>query len=188
MAENSDELNSLLARLYKPGNGAGDELSMLRSDFEAQLGGTEANVKATESASAVESTAGNGGSAWDGAISPILRTVLGGMPLVSGLVSLFSGGDSSPAADPPTRYTPPPSIHVNAGLFQDGSKIDAVDYSQDGSVRTVGAPTAGSVGMSSVVVQVQAMDSQSFLDRSDDIADAVRKALLNSHPLGDVIN
>jgi hypothetical protein len=31
------------------------------------------------------------------------------------------------------------------------------------------------------------MDSQSFLDRSDDIANAVRAAMLNSHPINDVI-
>jgi hypothetical protein len=31
------------------------------------------------------------------------------------------------------------------------------------------------------------MDSQSFLDHSDQIAQAVRQALLNSHPLADVI-
>jgi hypothetical protein len=38
-----------------------------------------------------------------------------------------------------------------------------------------------------IVVQVQAMDSQSFLDRSHDIAQAVRQAMLNSHPVNDVI-
>jgi hypothetical protein len=31
------------------------------------------------------------------------------------------------------------------------------------------------------------MDSQSFLDHSDDIANAVKAALLNSHSLSDVI-
>jgi hypothetical protein len=38
-----------------------------------------------------------------------------------------------------------------------------------------------------IQVQVSAMDSQSFLDHSSDIANAVRRALLDSHPLSDVI-
>jgi hypothetical protein len=37
------------------------------------------------------------------------------------------------------------------------------------------------------MVQVQAMDSQSFLDHSDDIAQAVRQAMLQSSVLNDVI-
>jgi hypothetical protein len=37
-------------------------------------------------------------------------------------------------------------------------------------------------------VQVQAMDSRSFMDHSDEIARAVREALLNAHSLGDVMS
>jgi hypothetical protein len=37
-------------------------------------------------------------------------------------------------------------------------------------------------------VQVQAMDSRSFLDHSDEIARAVREAMLNAHALNDVVN
>jgi hypothetical protein len=36
-------------------------------------------------------------------------------------------------------------------------------------------------------VNVNAMDSQSFMDRSDDIASAVRAAMLNMHPINDVV-
>ncbi len=39
----------------------------------------------------------------------------------------------------------------------------------------------------SILVQVQAMDSQSFMDHSNDIAQAVRQAMLNSHSVNDVI-
>ena len=38
-----------------------------------------------------------------------------------------------------------------------------------------------------VTVNVNAMDTQSFLDRSEDIASAVRDAMLHMHPLNDVI-
>jgi len=40
---------------------------------------------------------------------------------------------------------------------------------------------------SQITVQVQAMDSQSFLDHSGDIALAVRQAMLQSSVLNDVI-
>jgi len=39
-----------------------------------------------------------------------------------------------------------------------------------------------------VTVQVQAMDSRSFLEHSEDIARAVRTAVLHSHALNDVLN
>ena len=35
---------------------------------------------------------------------------------------------------------------------------------------------------------VQALDSQSFMDRSHDIARAVRDAMLHMHPVNDVID
>ena len=38
-----------------------------------------------------------------------------------------------------------------------------------------------------VTVNVSAMDSQSFMDRSGDIASAVREAMLNLHPINDVV-
>jgi hypothetical protein len=38
-----------------------------------------------------------------------------------------------------------------------------------------------------ITVQVQAMDSQSFLDHSNDIALAVRQAMLETSVLNDVI-
>lgn len=39
-----------------------------------------------------------------------------------------------------------------------------------------------------ITVNVQAMDSQSFLDRREDIARAVREAMLQSHSLNDVVS
>jgi hypothetical protein len=52
------------------------------------------------------------------------------------------------------------------------------------------APSGGIQGGSTtpqITVQVQAMDSRSFLDHSEDIARAVRQAMLNSHGINDVI-
>ncbi len=60
---------------------------------------------------------------------------------------------------------------------------------------TLRTPAAGganpaATGASSsqhVTVNVSAMDSQSFMDRSNDIASAVREAMLNLHPINDVV-
>ncbi len=48
-------------------------------------------------------------------------------------------------------------------------------------------PPAESVGPTQVTVNVNAMDSQSFMDHSDDIANAVREAMLNIHPINGVV-
>ncbi len=39
-----------------------------------------------------------------------------------------------------------------------------------------------------ITVNVQAMDARSFLDRSNDIALAVRDAMLNMNAINDVVN
>jgi hypothetical protein len=53
------------------------------------------------------------------------------------------------------------------------------------------APAAGSISQANsapqITVNVNAMDSQSFMDRSTDIANAVREAMLNMHPINDVV-
>ena len=49
-------------------------------------------------------------------------------------------------------------------------------------------PSAAPVYAPAVTVQVQAMDSRSFLDHSNEIARAVREAILNSHALGSVVS
>lgn len=47
--------------------------------------------------------------------------------------------------------------------------------------------SSGAAQGQSILVQVQAMDSQSFMDHSSDIAQAVRQAMLNMHSVNDVI-
>jgi hypothetical protein len=62
-----------------------------------------------------------------------------------------------------------------------------------GAVNSSGAPFNSNSNSSSepqghsILVQVQAMDSQSFMDRSGDIAQAVRQAMLNMNSLNDTI-
>jgi len=75
-----------------------------------------------------------------------------------------------------------------------------MDYDQTGMPRlTDPADAGGSAGASSggpasgggaqqITVNVQAMDAQSFLDNSSQIAQAVRSAMLSMNSINDVVN
>jgi len=125
----------------------------------------------------------------DSASSPVASTLLnvfgaglGLSPLISGIASLLGGGGSSPTPDPLMKFALPPSIQVNAGVSESGGAAFAVDNPQGGLSRP--APLSQPA---QITVQVQAMDSKSFLDHSADIAMAVRQAMLESSVLNDVV-
>jgi hypothetical protein len=102
--------------------------------------------------------------------------------IASGITSLFGGGSSTSASAQLAIYTPPATAPVSA-----------VPQPAAASPQAPAAPgqTAGSGSQSNaatqVTVNISAMDSQSFMDRSDDIASAVRAAMLNMHPINDVV-
>lgn len=183
MADLSDQLRDLLGALYRPSAGKAGDIPLLRSGIQS---GTHGTTSTGTSAAEVLSATGTGGSPFN-LITPVLRSLLGGLPLVSGLLSLFGGGGDAGVPAPPERFTLPPPIRLNAGLFDKGQAVGLIDYSDNSAIRMLEPKLDSSQQTPAVVVNVQAMDSQSFLDRSDDIADAVRKALLNSHPLNDLV-
>jgi hypothetical protein len=88
-------------------------------------------------------------------------------PLLAGLFHLFSGGSGNSAPAELPVYLPPPPVAIS------------------GVVRSTAATEAPAP--SQITVNISAMDSQSFLDRSNDIANAVRLAMLNLHPINDVV-
>jgi hypothetical protein len=99
-------------------------------------------------------------------------------------MSLFGSGGSSTRA-PLEPFIMPPSLNVDAtGGTATGGQLAGSDYGADGLPR----PQTTSQAASSVTVQVNAMDSRSFLDRSNDIATAVRQAILSSHSINDVLS
>lgn len=113
-------------------------------------------------------------------------TSVGGGPLASlgmSIFRLFGGGRREP--EEPVierrRFQAPDPVRIDAGYSQRGG--GAVDFDQYGRPR-IGQPTGGPMN---VTVQVQAMDSRSFLDHREDIAKAVRQAMLESSTLQDVI-
>jgi hypothetical protein len=77
-------------------------------------------------------------------------------------------------------------VNATAGISASSSGAFAVDTADGGLPRPVPSATSSGSG-AQITVNVQAMDSQSFLDHSDDIAQAVRQAMLTSTTLNDVI-
>jgi hypothetical protein len=151
------------------------QLDLLRTVQQSQADLVGQNTKAVSdnTASAVASAAkGVGGALLNG---------FGVSPIVSGLLKLFGGGSSSsPAEVALPKYAAPGAVRLDAGLV--GGEVAAVDRGVGDRVRVPGGAAS-----TQVTVQVNAMDSRSFLDRSDEIAKAVRLAMLESHAINDVV-
>jgi hypothetical protein len=157
---------------------AGQQIAQLQAAYQQQAALITANTQAiqgntsAQSARSALSTAGG-----------IASSLLGGggvlgllSPLISGIASLF-GGSSTPKPLP--IYTPPPPVAISADL-----------NSATPNAGTASAPSTGGSSQAAptqVTVNVNAMDSQSFMDHSDDIANAVREAMLNMHPINGVV-
>jgi hypothetical protein len=122
--------------------------------------------------------------------STVLKSGLGLAPLIGGLVSLFGGGGEETPA-PLVKYALPPAIDFQAA--QSNGRVSDLDYDQTGMARTYADRMAeGNVNSNGaapqITVNVQAMDARSFMDRSGDIALAVRDAMLNLNAINDVVN
>jgi hypothetical protein len=159
------------------------------SDLIAQLGevqrSTVTQVAATQSkAPATEKS--------ETAFEKVIKSGFGVSPIISGLIDLFTGSDQ-PA--PLFKYALPPSIAFQAAETRDG--LSSADYDQAGVARAYaktplprspeGENGRGSTSQQ-ITVNVSAMDARSFLDRSGDIALAVREAMLNLNSINDVVN
>ena len=150
--------------------------------------------------------AGSRGSAIASAASTVassaLRGVSGGLtllPVVSSLLKLFGVGRKKEELPALEKFDLPAPIRAEAGLSQSGETF-LIDRGVGDRIRQLPAP-AGSTPFAraqtaspqpgagaSITVNVQAMDSQSFMDRREDIARAVREAMLQSHSLNDVVS
>jgi hypothetical protein len=163
---------------------ATQQLQQIYTTNETLIEATNANTQAMKGSGAV-SGSGTSGDSTLGTIGKTLESVfglgLGLSPLISGIASLFGGGGDASQPPPLVKFTLPPVVQEQAGVSEGAPTSSfAVDYGAGG----LGRPSAPSP---QITVQVQAMDSQSFLDRSNDIALAVRQAMLESGVLNDVI-
>ena len=157
-----------------------DALGQATQVIGAQTQATAGNTDALAQNSQAKSSGSGGG------ISDVISTAsqfLGGglslMPLVSLFSSLFGGGQSQQPA-PLVPFSLPPSLNLEATTNRQD-----VSWGENGLPRSA-ASSASNAGQQ-ITVQVQAMDSQSFLDHSDDIAQAVRQAMLNMNSINDVV-
>jgi hypothetical protein len=172
--------------------GSYENLDQLISTTAGQLADLQVAIQAQASSMAAATTATRtsstgASSSSDNGFLQAAGGILGGFtlsPIVRGLMSLFGGGgdDSAPAVLP--KYVAPPSVSVSGGLTDGTSGLVGVDYGQNGQPRAM----TNSGSQTQVTVNIQAMDSQSFLDRSDDIARAVKRAMLESSSLNDVVS
>jgi hypothetical protein len=109
---------------------------------------------------------------------------LGYLSQIASALTNPTGAGSSVSTQLPI-YTPPAAVPVS-GVPQPQS---AATQSQSASSASSQSGSGGSPSSAApqITVNVSAMDSQSFMDRSDDIASAVRAAMLNMHPINDVV-
>lgn len=149
-------------------------LDQLRLTAEAQTGELATNTYALEKNTLAKGS--DAGHTAKGIVSSIFSPVLQYSPisgLIAGIGKLFGG--SKPAAQPLIPYVAPPAIRYEGTI------------SPSGAARVIEGVTPAPVAGPTIQVQVQAIDSRSFLDHSDAIANALREALLRSHPVGDVL-
>jgi len=197
---------------------AGEQVSSLTSmvDTSQQLAGSLSDVvkqinvtkssatqTATQGASAHSEAASGPLGVVEGIASTVLHNALGAVPLVRGILSLFGGGDSKPPEPTLLKHILPPAVNFQAA--ESGAGFTSVDFDQMGQARAfdgrgseriqerppvpeettqAGMP----VPLNQINVHVQAMDARSFLDRSSEIAAAVRHAMLNLNSINDVVN
>lgn len=158
-----------------------DALGQATQVVDSLTQATATNTDALAQNSQAKSS-GDGGAASD-ALSTASQFLGGGgslIPLVSLFSSLFGGGQSQqPASLVP--FSLPPSLNLESTT----NNQDVV-WGENGLPRSAASGAGANAGQQ-ITVQVQAMDSQSFLDHSDDIAQAVRQAMLNMNSINDVV-
>src|ERR1019366_3067966 len=138
-----------------------------------------------------------------GTVEKTMLEAEAGLPLlIAGLVSAFGGGGSS-TPPPLVKYAMPAAVDFQAAESQ--GQVSGLDYDQMGKPRSYAAAGtsgtasetasggangsgSGSRGAPQITFNVQAMDARSFMDRSGDIAAAVRDAMLNLNSINDVVN
>lgn len=109
------------------------------------------------------------------------RTALESLFPLTGLVSALSREESQTTAF--ERFELPARVSSTLGYDAAAGSLGAIEYGERQTVRPVAEPR---VPGPQVTINVNAMDGRSILDRSEEIADAVRSALLNSHSLSEV--
>jgi hypothetical protein len=162
------------------------QMTTLTSIQQTQFGATQDNTQALLQNTIAQSSSG---ASVGSTVSNIASTVLGGgsilSPILSGLMSLFSGGDSSQTSTATLPFMLPAPVQYQTSL---GTNSPGQTSPASQGVSGQSPAQAAAAAAPQVNIQVNAMDSQSFLDHRDEIARAVREVLLTSNSLNDVIS
>ncbi len=125
----------------------------------------------------------------DGGLSGVWKFLAGGFgvaPALTAITRLFGGGDVEPLPEL-VPYEAPPKLRLDASgrtTSPDHVELSGVTYDERGLPRQA----SSAIREQNITVQIQALDSRSFLDHSHDIARAVREAMLHMDPINDVVN
>jgi hypothetical protein len=183
---------SLGSGLLQSGNsGVAEQLTSLTTQISGLSSTQQSQISAlqdnTQAVAQNTTSKASGGSSIGSTIESAASSFLGGglssvSPLIGGLLSLF--GESRQTTTVPAPFILPAPVQSQAGITASApGQVVPVSYGQGGQ------PRSASVSASpQVTIQVNAMDSQSFLDHSDEIAMAVKHAILNSSSLNDVLS
>lgn len=189
----SGSISSVLEGLLPPGfSSVGGTLTELTRGIGVLAPASQVQAEAllTNTQAIVQNTTAHATGGVTGTISNIASSLTGGIlslsPILSGLRHLFGGG-SSTTPPPLVSFLLPPSLRVQDANTP-GAGFSAVDYNQSGAPRAINSSAGSSQPAPQITIQVQAMDSRSFMDHSHEIAKAVREAMLNMHSLNDVIS
>ncbi len=183
------------AATAKASTGAGSSDSASSTVLNAVFG----NLPMASTVLSNNGSSGDGSSTVETILSTVFKSGFGLIPLVGGLLGLFGGGGSETTM-PLVKYALPPTLEFQAAQNEWG--LEASDYDQMGMPRMLEESSisasqergngnlASSPGRQTaqITVNVNAMDARSFLDRSNDIAAAVRDAMLNLNSINDVVN
>jgi hypothetical protein len=174
------------------------DTTALMADVIAQVSGQRSSnpapVAASQTQTGTQAGSTSGGSTAGTVATTMMEAQLGLPILIAGLVKLFGGGGSS-TPPPLVKYAMPAAVDFQAVESQ--GQVTGLDYDQMGAPRSYA--TAGTGGRASggaslgggapqITFNVQAMDARSFMDRSGDIAAAVRDAMLNLNSINDVVS
>ncbi|MBI3281330.1 MAG: hypothetical protein HYZ57_15955 [Acidobacteria bacterium] len=164
-ASGAREIGRLIAELEQPRRETAARASELSQTWQALRRQPPSNAE-------------RGTSGASGISLPAPLAMLGLSPVLRGILGLFRGRrEPEPLRIMP--FLPPPPVREEIGFSAVTREFTPVVQSQSGLPRPVAAPA--------ITINVQALDSRSFLDHSSEIASAVKDALLHSHSLNDIV-
>jgi hypothetical protein len=167
------------------------QVEQLRAFTQTQTGATQENTAALSQNTQARATGSSGQSIAGNAArtaASVFTSGFGLSPVISGLLRLFGRGSEPAPAPALPRFALPDPLQTEAAISQDGaSPLQALRYSEQGLPQTIPASPAAA-SRPAVTVNINAIDSRSFLDHSDEIARAVRAAMLENHDLNGVIS